>query len=489
MTIRRLLGERVVVKVAGCAPRDGVLIAGVQKNTSYIQKFPVRFPNGNVTVYRSDQLLLRGSRAPPMEYIRVGDIAYTKRTLGVIRFIGLHEDFAGTIIVLEPMDPKLPADPSVESFRRLFPSATLSDSTNYLLLRGIEEIIKLLSPDVLLQQLSKLRDRYTELISDRKEKTLFQEEDLERTDKRIEELEIVKENLVSKRAMSPKHRTKDKKGAEPPNSPLTENEPVTTSILFHPGRLGIRAVWMSGKIEQVTDDGQAQRYGVQPGWIITHIDGEEYHIDGLDAKTRGDKDILLTFEIPKNGANPSTETQAPVPPSDTKDIMFLDVQKDIYERKIQELKDKVKDYQGEVQTLVSRKKELEDEHKEVTRLQVKVETLRTSRQMFMNQAKTTQKKMVSWKDAATEFEEKCAKLIAEHGHKLKSVEAGKIIQPPARRGSVSSRGGVSRRGSVKGGNQSEQETFIRAGKPGRGKRRPSLKMPTPEPGNTLKLGE
>merc|ERR1719410_2190449 len=111
------------------------------------------------------------------EYIRVGDIIYTKLTLGVIRFIGPHEDFPGTVIVMESVDPKLPTDPSVASFRKLFPSANLSDSRSYTILTKPEEILKILPPDAILQQLSRIKDKYLAFASDTRERDKQRDED------------------------------------------------------------------------------------------------------------------------------------------------------------------------------------------------------------------------------------------------------------------------------------------------------------------------
>merc|ERR1719410_335261 len=111
------------------------------------------------------------------EYIRVGDIIYTKLTLGVIRFIGPHEDFPGTVIVMESVDPKLPSDPSVASFRKLFPSANLSDSRSYSVLTKPEEILKILPPDAILTQLSRIKDKYLAFVSDTRERDKRREEE------------------------------------------------------------------------------------------------------------------------------------------------------------------------------------------------------------------------------------------------------------------------------------------------------------------------
>merc|ERR1712176_1039507 len=72
------------------------------------------------------------------------------------------------------------------------------------------------------------------------------------------------------------------------------------------------------------------------------------------------------------------------------------------------------DFQYTVESLQAKNSKLEDEHKEMTKLRVKVEHLRNSRVMFMSQIREMQKRVKDWKTKAEEWEAKYNKL-AEGG--------------------------------------------------------------------------
>jgi len=402
MTRRRLLGERVAVKVTSCPTRDGVLVSGVKKPTKTIQRFPVRFPNGDVRTYLGNQLFLRGSKAPLLEFIRVGDIIFTKSTLGVVRFIGLHEDFVGTIIVLEPIDPKLPSDPDVDSFRKLFPSANLSDNRPYIIIRRMEEILKILPPDTLLQQLSIIKDKYLACVEDTREKDRAFEEDMSKWAKKIAELED-----EMKQNEDPKvEETSSDNGAS-----IAPEDSKTKQILFKPGRLGIKAIWSSGMVEGVSANGQAEKLEVKAGWTIVKIDGQDYSEELVDLKSEGDEEYMMTFLLPDPEPAPIT------------DMLTIETEKETYERQILEFREQLEDYQYTVEGLQKKNLKLEKELEELPKLRDKVGQLRNSRVIFKGQIKEFQKKLQKAKQKA-ELNEKRFK-----GSLLEQKAAGKKIGP------------------------------------------------------------
>jgi len=458
---RRLLGERVVVKIQGCPTRDGVLISGVKKPSKVIQKFPVRFPNGDVRTYRGDQLLLRGTQAPLLEYIRVGDIIFTKKTLGVVRFIGLHEDYVGTVIVLEPIDPKLPSDPDVGSFRKLFPSANLADSRAYNIIRGVDEVLKVLPPDALLQQLSKIKDKYIEFVEDSRDRDNSFELDMSERTKKLAQLE----NEI-------KEQEKEWKNANNESADTEQNDDAnTTQIVFNPGRLGIKAVWETGEIEGVSPNEQAEQLGVEVGWIIVKIDDEKYSEETLDHRAAGEVDYTLTFEIPKPKPQdiPTKPTVEPntTAKKDAREILTTETEREKYERQIHELNDQIEDYQYTIESLQSKNRNMEEEHKNLPKLRIKVDQLRNSKTMFINQIKEVQKREKTWKQKAEENEQRYKKLLLE----LKSAD-----NPPS----------IKIEDPLKMEKVSPGTKSKRSG--GRHGRKGSVQMPEPDSANTLSIG-
>jgi len=439
MSSRRLLGERVMVKVNGCQSRDGVLISGVKKPTELIQSFPIRFPNGDVRTYRGDQLLLRGSHAPLVEYIRVGDIIFTKETLGVVRFIGLHEEFDGTVIVLEPIDPKLPTDPNVKSFHRMFPSANLSDRHAYIIVRGVEEILKILPPDTLLQQLSKIKDKYLATVEEAREKDRVFEEDMNNQTKIMTDLENEIKELRNEVELTDT-------GTDFGAVPLENSDDVQhTQILFQPGMLGIKAIWGTGVIEGTLEGGQAEKFGVKAGWTIIKIDDVDYSEDLIDSKAAGEEEYMLTFKTPMEtpGNEPrQTETGLIVPTEilnlevPIKEFLTVESEREKYESKINYLNEQIDDFQYTVESLQEKNEKLEEDHKEMPNLSSKVEKLRHSRTMFMRQIKEMQKQGKEWMQKAEEKEKKYNKLVQELQSGETSRKGKKDAAKHRRKGSV-----------------------------------------------------
>jgi len=502
MSNRRLLGERVAVRVAGCPSRDGVLISGVRKQTKLIQKFHVRFPNGDVRTHRGDQILLRGSKAPLTEFVRVGDIIFTKNTLGVVRFVGKHEEFQDWIIVLEPMDPKLPSEPNVGSFRKLFPSANLSDQNPYNILKKADDILKMLPPDSILQQISNIKDKYLAFVEERKQKEWQYGVELKNTDSRIRQLEHfqaqVKEKIKATEASgvrngkNPGTATRERQN-DPP-------EPHSVLLGFEPGLLGIKAVWATGEVESVSKDAQADHRGIQKGWKITHVDNEPYSEQVLDAHTTGVNPYTLTFEVPPDSkevptSDPSVENkvqpdvvlcfddmqeflgQHENPSGASPRPVLSDDVREASKQKIKELTLKIEESQVLVTKLKTKNTQLEEDHKEMTRQRVKAEHLRNSRVLFQSQIKTIQNRGKEWRKKAMEFEKKYQNLLEQrrrvevknNGHDAQTV-------PP----------GTGRAFSSQRQKNVEQDQKLAKGS-GRSRRRKSTKMPMPEPGNTLSL--
>jgi hypothetical protein len=452
---RRLIGERVVVKIQSCPQRDGVLISGVKKPSKVIQKFPVRFPNGDVRTYRGDQLLLRGSQAPLLEYIRVGDIIFTKKTLGVVRFIGLHEDFVGTVIVIEPIDPKLPTDTTVASFHKLFPSANLADSRDYNIIRNVEEILKVLPPDCLLEQLSKIKDKYLAFVEDTRESDRVFEEDMSKRAKKIAELENEIREMENKDV-----EDHSETGAVPPEN---NDEVNMTKIVFHPGKLGIKANWKTGEVEEISENGQAEKFGLEVGWKIVKINDEDYSEELLDEKTAGQSDYTITFHIPIQTKSHTLDTEVPAA-KDTNitNPLYTETEREKYERQIHELNDQIEDFQYAIEALQVKNTNMEEEHKELPKLRSKVDQLRNSKQMFIGQIKEVQKREKEWKQKAEENEQKYNKLLAE-------LKSGGNVQSMNKEDALLNKKDRGRGGARHG-------------------RKGSMQMPQPDSANTLSIG-
>jgi len=459
---RRLLGERVVVKIQSCPPRNGVLISGVKKPSKDIQKFPVRFPNGDVRTYRGDQLLLRGAQAPMLEYIRVGDIIFTKKTLGVVRFIGLHEEFVGTVIVIEPIDPKLPTDPSVPSFRKLFPSANLADSRAYNIVRGVDEILKVLPPDSLLQQLSKIKDKYLAYVEETRNTDQHFAEDINKRSRRIKELET-----------EIREQEKELISAQQGSVTVEGEEVNLARKVFKPGKLGIKAVWTTGEVEGVSPDMQAEELGVEVGWKIVKIDDEDYSEEALDAKVAEQTEYTLTFMIPiKTNDIPRDNQEEPEGPmkgpsnADARATLYSETEVEKYERQIQELTDHIEDFDYTIEALQSKNTKMEEEHKELPKLRKKVEQLRNSKTMFIAQIKEVQKREKEWMRKAEENEQKYKKLLSEM--QQGSPQSSKLEDAPKK--------------------EKDSNTTKLKARGARHGRKASVQMPKPEAANTVSIG-
>jgi len=428
MSNRRLLGERVAVRVAGCPTRDGVLISGVKKQTKLIQRFHVRFPNGDIRTHRGDQILLRGSKAPLTEFVRVGDVIFTKNTLGVVRFVGKHEEFQDLLLVMEPIDPKLPTDPNVDSFRKFFPSANLSDKNPYNILTKAEDILKMLPPDTILKQISNIKDKYIAFVEERKEKEKQYGDEVKNADYRVEQLEEYRDKLRDKTEAI--EDCDVNQGSGPAQDALeSQNEPPATSSVsfkFNPGRLGIKAVWETGEVEGVSEDAQADHLGIKRGWRITHVEGKPYTEEVLDAHTAGKTPYTLTFEVLPDPNEDQPAVDVPnfikmkeswgqnVNPNRANARPILgNEEKEEYEQKIKDLTLKIEESQDLVMNLKTENAQMEKDHEEMTKLCVKVEQLRNSRVMFMSQIKTIKNRGKMWREKAVEFEKKYQKLLED----------------------------------------------------------------------------
>ena len=117
-----------------------------------------------------------------LDFVRVGDIIFTKNTLGVVRFVGRHEDFSDVVVVMEPMDPKLATDPNVNCFQKLFPSANLSAQNPYNILTDAKNILKILPPETILQQISNIKEKFSAFVEETIEKQKQSETDLANAD-------------------------------------------------------------------------------------------------------------------------------------------------------------------------------------------------------------------------------------------------------------------------------------------------------------------
>jgi Fe-S cluster biogenesis protein NfuA len=82
-----------------------------------------------------------------------------------------------------------------------------------------------------------------------------------------------------------------------------EQEAVQITVTFQPGQLGLS--YTDEEVTEVTEDGQADRAGVEVGWQIVGINGEECDSFGDErvfAAAKGDAPFTMTFnkvELPK----------------------------------------------------------------------------------------------------------------------------------------------------------------------------------------------
>jgi len=395
------------------------------------------------------------------------------------------------------MDPKLPTDPTIESFRKLFPSANLSDQNPYTILWNADEILKMLPPDIILKQISNIKDKYLAFLEDRKELEKQNTIELTNADSRIVQLEGFQAQLKERihQLWQDCKRSDSGKGTNENHNAPPESRSV--SFTFQPGRLGINAVWAKGEVRSVSEDTQADHLGIQPGWRITHVDNEPYSEELVDAHTAGIDPYTLTFEIPPDPKEVSTTSlpglqQATALPTlnDMQDIwgqnenpieagarpgLGSEVREE-YEQKIKELNSKIEESQDFVTKLKAKNTRLEEDHKELTRLRVKSQSFRNSRVLFQSQIKIIQNRGKEWRKKAMEFEKKYEKLLDERGRvEAKTNEHGKWTPSPP---------GTERELSLKG--QKNVEEDQKTAKP-KSRRRKSSKMPMPEPGNTLSL--
>merc|ERR1719326_2747885 len=76
---------------------------------------------------------------------------------------------------------------------------------------------------------------------------------------------------------------------------LADPNKESTTVAFSPGEIGMGADWGNGLVIDISDGGQAEKFGIQAGMRITAIDGEAYRETLLDAKIAGDQDYLVEF--------------------------------------------------------------------------------------------------------------------------------------------------------------------------------------------------
>merc|ERR1712190_655614 len=69
-----------------------------------------------------------------------------------------------------------------------------------------------------------------------------------------------------------------------------------TEIKIQPGRIGIDLL-KCGRVLQVEQECQANDLGVQPGWLISKINGEPYTEELLDLNIAGKQPYTVTFVI------------------------------------------------------------------------------------------------------------------------------------------------------------------------------------------------
>jgi outer membrane murein-binding lipoprotein Lpp len=122
-----------------------------------------------------------------------------------------------------------------------------------------------------------------------------------------------------------------------------------------------------------------------------------------------------------------------------------------FESKVSELSNQIEDYQYKVEALKTKNKKLEEEHKEITHLKVKVESLRNSRALFINQIKDIKKKEKEFKEKADDFERKRGNLVGQAGgiEAIKDRGNGPSVPPPIPRNKSSKKRKVGRRKSAK----------------------------------------
>lgn len=374
-----LLGERVAVSLPGGGNREGILLNGRKKQTSTIQQFVVRFKDGDIRTYRGDQLQLMGERAGMEEFIKEGDVLFTKRTLGVCRFIGEIQG-VDPAICLEAIDPRLPNVDNI-NFRELLPDANLATSRSYAILKDLSPIKKIVPPEHILGMLSRIKDKYIELTDTLK-------------------------NNPPPRVASPREPQKAK---EAPAAQADDSALIFK--VFQSTRLGLSADWTTGVVEQIVEEGQAKDLGVMEGWVITSVNGKPYTEDLLDAALAGPDPIELAFDtsMAQEDGQESEGPEAAIPDvvsvakgeKETDETQDASVPMGVAATTLQELNAlreensslhrTLKQQEERVKILQAKNQELLKESEELNRVRIKVDQLRNGKKAFSEQIKNLER--------------------------------------------------------------------------------------------------
>lgn len=378
-----LLGERVAVSLPGGGNREGILLNGRRKQTNTIQQFVVRFEDGDIRVYRGDQLQLTGIRASMDEFIKEGDVLFTKRTLGVCRYIGEIQD-TNPAICLQAIDPRLP-NPDNINFMDLVPDGNLTANGSYAILTNLNAIKKIVPPEHILGMLSRIKDKYIELV------------------------DSMKNNPPAVTAAAP---ARPAETAAPP-LPAAEEAPATMVYKkFEPDRLGLSADWTTGVVEQIVEKGQAKDLDVQVGWVITSVNGEPYNEALLDAALDGKDPIEIAFLTSiAQAPEPVVDAAAQPEPVDVVTAAKFGVQgqkledetqdysrpggvaaSTLYEiqmlrEKNAELEEKLKQTETQLKLVQNKNAELMKESQELNRVRIKIDMLRNGKKAFGDKIK------------------------------------------------------------------------------------------------------
>jgi len=358
------MGERVIVEVPGEDPREGILLNGRRK-AGKVQKFTVRFENSDLRTYTGDRFTLTGKQAAMDEYIQEGDVLFTRKTLGVCRYIGPVPGYGELVICVEAYDPKLPNEDNID-YVGLIPNANLKSDGSYYFVMEKREIKKIVPPEDILTMLSRIKDKYMELYQN--------------------------------------PRTVTVQAEAPPSQPAAAEAPAeeptvqTCTIAFKAEKLGIKANWHTGSVDFKLEEAcQAKALGVRQGWQIIEVNGEPYSESVLDTAIDAAQGFELTFDtkgIPRGNPDREDARAAVVAattgaleqggsasiPQGMSSEMINELEQ--LRAETQELKDVLRQKDEEIMILKHKNEELLAESKELNQLRMKVEQLRNSRKTF-----------------------------------------------------------------------------------------------------------
>merc|ERR1712217_167541 len=74
-------------------------------------------------------------------------------------------------------------------------------------------------------------------------------------------------------------------------------------IAFNPGPMGVTKEHATGIIEKVDNESQANRAGVQAGWVIAKVNGEDYTQAILERAIQMKQPYEITFALQKENKN------------------------------------------------------------------------------------------------------------------------------------------------------------------------------------------